>query len=230
MVKEMLNVLRGGLIVSCQAAGENPLTGAHFMAAMARAAEMGGAVGIRANGPDCVRAIRETVQLPIIGLNKQDHAGCEVYITPTWKSAREVIEAGADIVALDATPRPRPSGETLGQLIERIHDAGKLVMADISTWEEGVEAAKLGADLVGTTLSGYTSYSPQQEGPDFTLIDKLVREAEAPVIAEGRFFTTDEVNEAIRLGAHAVVVGTAITNPWKTTERFVNKLRRRDEP
>lgn len=226
-MNEILARIEGGLIVSCQAAGENPLTGAHFMAAMARAAAMGGAVGIRTNGPDCVRAIREAVDLPLIGLYKQDHPGYDVYITPTWDAAQPIIEAGADIIAVDATLRPRPKGETLAGLIERIHAAGKLVMADISTLEEGIEAARLGADLVGTTLSGYTPYSPQQEEPDFELVRALARAVSVPVIAEGRYFTPEEVNRALELGAYAVVVGTAITNPWKITERFVRKLRRR---
>lgn len=224
----MLMTIAGGLIVSCQAAGENPLTGAHFMSAMAEAAVMGGAVGIRANGPDCVGAIRERVTGPIIGLYKQEHPGSDVYITPTWDSAREIIGAGADIVAIDATPRPRPDGEDLADLIRKIHAAGKLVMADISTFDEGVQAARLGADLVGTTLSGYTPYSPQHSGPDFTLIEQLAKQPGVNVIAEGRFFAPEEVNKAIELGAHAVVVGTAITNPWKTTERFVSMMPRRD--
>lgn len=223
-----LAALSGGLIVSCQAAGENPLTGADIMAKMAKAAQMGGAVGIRANGPADVRAIREAVELPIIGLYKQDHPGSDVYITPTWESAKEIIEAGAEIIALDGTARTRPGGETLAELIRKIHDAGRLVMADISTLEEGVQAAELGADLVGTTLSGYTPYSPQQEGPDFELVGALAAQIKAPVIAEGRYFTPEEVNKALELGAFAVVVGTAITNPWKTTERFVSKLVRKE--
>lgn len=219
-----LEALRGGLIVSCQAAGENPLTGADMMAKMAKAAQMGGAVGIRANGPDDVRAIRAAVDLPVIGLYKQDHDGFDVYITPTWDSAKEIIDAGAEIIAVDATARPRPGGETLADLIEKIHGAGRLVMADISTLEEGVQAAELGADFVGTTLSGYTPYSPQQEGPDFELVEALAAQVTVPVIAEGRYWTPEDVNKALELGAFAVVVGTAITNPWKITERFVSKL------
>lgn len=226
-MNDVLEALRGGLIVSCQAAGENPLTGADMMAKMARAAEMGGAVGIRANGPEDVRAIRAAVDLPVIGLYKQDHPGFDVYITPTWSAAGEVIEAGAEIVALDGTERPRPGGETLKDLIERIHGAGRLVMADISTLEEGVRAAELGADLVGTTLSGYTPYSPQQEGPDLALVEALARKIAVPVIAEGRYWTPEDVNAALERGAFAVVVGTAITNPWKITERFVGKLVRK---
>lgn len=225
-MSQIIEAIQGGLIVSCQAAGENPLTGAHYMAAMAKAAAMGGAVGIRTNGPDCVREIRAAVDLPIIGLYKQDHEGYDVYITPTWASAEEIIAVGADIIALDATPRPRPNGEELAELIEQIHAAGRLVMADVSTFDEGVAAARLGADLVGTTLSGYTPYSPQQEEPDFALVESLAKAVSVPVIAEGRYFTPEEVNRALELGAHAVVVGTAITNPWKTTERFVRKLRR----
>ncbi len=209
------------LIVSCQARADNPLHGPKFMAAMALAAQQGGARGIRANGVEDIRAIQAVTHLPIIGINKRWMEGYEVYITPDFAAASEVAEAGADVIAVDATARPRPK-ESLAELIYLIHaELGKPVFADVSTLEEGHNAAQLGADFIATTLSGYTPYSPKTEGPDFVLIQQLVAGVGVPVIAEGRFWTPEEVSKAFDLGASAVVVGTAITNPREITRRFV---------
>ncbi len=217
--------LKGGLIVSCQAAEGTPLHGSSIMAAMARAAEIGGAVGIRADGPSDIRAIKQAVNLPVIGINKIGRSESEPYITPTAQAAREIVEAGADIVALDATLRPRSSGLTAERLIAKVKELGVPVMADISTLEEGIAAAEAGADIVATTMSGYTPYSRRSEMPDLMLVRRLVGEVKVPVIAEGKIWTPDQARMAIRLGAHAVVVGTAITRPHIVTERFVKALR-----
>jgi N-acylglucosamine-6-phosphate 2-epimerase len=218
-----------GLIVSCQAAPDEPLHGTQYMAAMARAAKQGGAVGIRANGPDDIAAIRAAVDLPIIGLFKVDLPGYEVRITPTIEYARQIADAGADIIALDATARPHPDGFTTAELIARVQKiTGRPVLADVSTLDEGLAAADAGADLVATTLSGYTSYSPAQGEPDFELIRSLVRELHSggiPVIAEGRVSTPEHAARALASGAHAVVVGAAITRPQWITARFVERLR-----
>lgn len=208
------------LIVSCQARDDNPLHGPHFMAAMAEAAVQGGAGGIRANGPDDVRAIRERVSLPIIGLYKRVLPGSEVYITPTLKEARAVAEAGADVIALDATLRPRPGLSAAGLIQAVREELGRSVLADIATLEEGVAAAQAGADYVATTLSGYTAEAPMMEGPDFALLEALAKALDRPVVAEGRFWTPQDVERAFALGAAAVVVGTAITNPREITKRF----------
>ncbi|GEM82457.1 putative N-acetylmannosamine-6-phosphate 2-epimerase [Meiothermus hypogaeus NBRC 106114] len=209
------------LIVSCQARADNPLHGPQFMAAMALAAQQGGASGIRANGAGDIRAIRAVTHLPIIGINKRWMEGYEVYITPDFAAAKEVAEAGADVIALDATARPRPR-ESLAELIGLIHtELGKPVFADVSNLNEGLVAVQLGADYIATTLSGYTPYSPRTRGPDFDLIRQLVADVGVPVIAEGRFWTLEEVSKAFDLGASAVVVGTAITNPREITRRFV---------
>ncbi|MCX7784245.1 MAG: N-acetylmannosamine-6-phosphate 2-epimerase, partial [Meiothermus sp.] len=193
------------LVVSCQARADNPLHGPQFMAAMALAAQQGGAKGIRANGTEDIRAIRAVTHLPIIGINKRWVEGYEIYITPDFVAAKEVAEAGADVIALDATARPRPR-ESLAELIHLIHaELGKPVFADVSTLEEGLYAAQLGADFIATTLSGYTPYSPKTEGPDFDLIQQLVAGVGVPVIAEGRFWTLQEVSKAFDLGASAVV-------------------------
>ena len=217
--------LKGGLIVSCQAAEDTPLHGPTFMAAMARAAEIGGAVGIRANGPDDIKAIKESVGIPVIGIYKVRHPDYEPYITPTLEAAKEIADAGADIIAVDATLRPHPKGLSAGDLIAEVKTLGLPIMADISTAEEGIAAEKAGADIVATTMSGYTPYSRQGDEPDFELIEELVRAVQAPVIAEGKIWTPEQARRAIELGAYAVVVGTAITRPHMATERFVKALR-----
>jgi len=226
--EELLAKLRGGLIVSCQAAEDSPLHGPRFMAAMAQAAEQGGAVGIRANGPEDIRAIKQICSLPVIGIYKRRDLSSEVYITPDLSSAEAVIRAGAEIVALDGTQRRRPGNLDLKALIAAIKSRfDVLVMADIATVEEARAAEAYGADLVATTLSGYTqetSHRRYQE-PDLELVRALCKEVGVPVIAEGRFWTPEQAREALRLGAHAVVVGTAITNPQAITARFVNALK-----
>jgi N-acylglucosamine-6-phosphate 2-epimerase len=219
----MLTELRGGLIVSCQAPPGDPLCDADILARMAIAAWRGGAVGIRANGPDSIRAIRQAVPLPLIGLYKDGETG--VYITPTIAHARAVIAAGADIVALDGTQRPRPNGEQLATIIAAIHaEADKLVMADVSTLDEGLAAQAAGADFVSTTLSGYTPYSPPIEGPDLELVQALAARLRTPVIAEGRIRAPSDARAARRAGGFAVVVGAAITRPEWITAQFVDGL------
>ncbi|WP_112662611.1 N-acetylmannosamine-6-phosphate 2-epimerase [Microvirga flavescens] len=214
---------KGTLVVSCQARADNPLHGPIFMSAMARAAAAGGASGFRANGVEDVAAIRAVSTLPIIGISKEWDDRFPVYITPDFESAARISHAGADIVALDATPRAR-NGEPIGRLIARIRDELKReVFADISTLEEGIAAHSFGATYIATTLAGYTeeTAASKGEGPDLDLLSALVAAVSAPVIAEGRFDTPDLVAEAFRRGAHAVVVGTMITNPREITKKFV---------
>jgi putative N-acetylmannosamine-6-phosphate epimerase len=207
---------RGALIVSCQATEENPLHGPLHMAAMARAAADGGAGGIRANGAADIAAIRAVVTLPLIGLRKTGGRS-GIYITPDFAAAESV--AAAEVIAIDATARPRP--EPLAGLIARIHaELGRAVMADLATLEEGLAAEALGTDYLATTLAGYTEDRAATEGPDLELLEALVARCRAPVIAEGRFETASQVARAFALGAHAVVVGTAITNPREITRRL----------
>jgi N-acylglucosamine-6-phosphate 2-epimerase len=205
-----------------------PLFGAGMMAAMARAAVSAGAVAIRANGPEDIAAIRAEVQVPIIGIYKVDLPGFEVRITPTLEQALQVAEAGADMIALDATRRPHPKSD-VDELIEQIQRrTGLPVLADISTLEEGLAAAACWAEFVGTTLSGYTSYSPDLSGPDFALLSDLVEALGPegiPVIAEGRIATPEQAARALALGAHAVVVGSAITRPQWITARFMDAVK-----
>ena len=215
--------LRGGLIVSCQAFPGEPLYGAPMMAQMAQAATDGGAVGIRANGPDDIRAIRAVTRLPVVGIYKKVYEYSPVYITPTMKEVDAVVEAGADIVAVDATARRRPDGRTTGEFLHAIRARHPSVglMGDIATQEEGKLAAEAGVDLVSTTLAGYTGQNEAHDGPDFNLLAQLVRSLAIPVIAEGRISTPQECARAFALGAFAVVVGSAITRPQDITRRFV---------
>ncbi|MFC8793919.1 N-acetylmannosamine-6-phosphate 2-epimerase [Streptomyces cinereoruber] len=220
----MLSRLRGTLIVSCQAYPGESMRDPDTMRRVALAARDGGAGGIRAQGLEDVRAIRDALDLPLIGLWKDGTEG--VYITPTARHALAVLEAGADIVALDATDRPRPDGLPLAASIEAVRAAGGLVMADVSTYEEGVRAAELGADLVGTTLSGYTpaTYGRKAAGPDLELVKRLAQALDVPVVAEGRVHSPAQAALALEHGAYAVVVGTAITHPITLTRWFMEAM------
>lgn len=219
--------LRHGLIVSCQADPGDPLYGTAHMVAMARAAEAGGAAGIRTNDPQDVAGIKAAVRLPVIGLYKKRYEGSPVYITPTMAEVREIIAAGADILAVQLTEQPRPGGLTGAQFLAEIRQEfpGVPVMADISTVEEGLQAAQLGADLVSTTMSGYTPYSPQQSGPDLRLVRELAGRIATPVVAEGRLTTPADCRAAMEAGAFAVVVGTAISRPQTVTGWFAEAVR-----
>ncbi|MGC1208950.1 MAG: N-acetylmannosamine-6-phosphate 2-epimerase [Ornithinimicrobium sp.] len=221
-VPEILAELRGGLVVSCQARPDEALHGAEIMKAMALAVITGGACGVRIEGLADVRAVAEVTDVPIIGLWKRGHEG--VYITPTLDSAQQVAAAGASIVAIDGTGRPRPDGLTVAQTIAALHDMGVAVMADVSTVSEGVDAARYGADVVGSTLSGYTETSLATVGPDLELVASLVQRLEVPVFAEGRISTPEQARAALAVGAHTVVVGGAITRPAQITARFLGAL------
>jgi N-acylglucosamine-6-phosphate 2-epimerase len=214
------------LIVSCQALEDEPLHGSNHMAAMAVAAKIGGAAGIRANGTNDIAAIRKAVDLPVIGLNKRQIPGFDVFITPTLEDAVVVRLAGAEIVAIDGTARPRPDRRTLEQTIRELHALGALVMADISTFEEGIRAAEVGADYVSTTLSGYTPYSRQEESPDYELISRLKSRLSVPVAAEGRIKCPREALLAIEAGADFVVVGGAITRPQLIAASFADEIKK----
>jgi N-acylglucosamine-6-phosphate 2-epimerase len=224
----ILKALEGGLIVSCQAQPHSPVYGARFMAAFARCAELGGAVAIRANGARDVRAVRQAVNLPIIGINKRRNPRYSVYITPTFDSARQVVQAGAQIVALDATHRTRQGRLSPEALIRRIREElGVLVMADIDTLEEAQAAEASGADMIATTLAGYTEQRKRTAGADLDLVSTLAARLHVPVICEGRLAAPNDVRAAFEAGAYAVVVGTAITNPIAITQAFVAALPKR---
>ena len=220
---DFLNAVKGKLIVSCQALAEEPLHGSAIMAKMAIAAQIGGAAAIRANSPRDIRAIKQSVDLPVIGLYKLGDSG--VYITPTFAAAAEIAEAGADVIALDCTDRPRPDGVHLRDLLTRIHDElGVPTFADVSTLAEAQAASAAGAAMAAPTLSGYTPARPMQSGPDFQLLTQMIAELPIPVIAEGRIHTPQQAERALLMGAWAVVVGSAITRPRTITARFVKAI------
>lgn len=217
--------LKGKVIVSSQAMPNEPFYDEKCMMAMMQSVVNGGAAALRVAGKrDVVNAI--TFGVPVIGLTKPEKLPenwrSVVYITSGIKEVKELIEAGADIIAFDGTSRPRPDGSTLEQLIQLIHFSGRLAMADISTFEEGVCCAKLGADIISTTLAGYTDESGvATETPDFELLEKLVKSIDKPIFLEGRVWYPEEVKKAFELGAHSVVIGSAITRPQLITKRFI---------
>ena len=213
--------MRGGLVVSVQAPPGSPLAGPEIMSAIARAAELGGAVGIRAEGTADVRAIKDAVGVPVIGLIKRDVPGSPVRITPSVEDALAVADAGADMVAVDATLRPRPGGLSARDFLAEL--AGALeppLLADVDSLEAGVAARAAGADAVATTLSGYAGDAGPPEEPDLELVGRLAAELDCPVLAEGRYSTPTQVAAALDAGAFAVVVGTAITDPAALTRRL----------
>ena len=227
---ECMQQLKGGLIVSCQALPGEPLyrEEGSIMYLMARAAKAAGAVAIRTNGVEDVKAIKKETGLPVIGLIKKEYAGFEQYITVTMEEVDALVDAGADIIALDCTLRPRGDGLEVEAFIAQIKEKYPhlILMADISTLEEGIHAYKSGVDLVGTTMSGYTEYSAKLEGPDYNLVEELVQVLSIPVIAEGRIHEPQEAAAMFEKGAHAVVVGSAITRPLEIAERFVKAIER----
>lgn len=217
-----LAAIRGGLVVSCQAPPGSPLARTDHIVALARAAESGGARGIRAEGAGDVAAVRAAVELPLIGLRKRAVAGSEVYITPELADARAVADAGADIVAVDATLRPRPGGVASERFVARLaEELAQPVLADVDSLEAGLAARAAGAAAVATTLSGYTG-GPVPDGPDLELVARLAAELDCPVLAEGRYATPEAVRAAFEAGAFAVVVGAAITDPVALTRRFAS--------
>lgn len=226
-VPEAIAALSGGIVVSCQATEDNPLHGPKTMALMARAAEQGGAVGLRVNGPADTKAIMRSTSLPVLAIYKVDYPGFDVRITPTAADTLAIVETGAPFIALDGTNRPRPHGESLADSIKVIHDHGAFAFADLATRDDLAGAIEAGADAVGTTLSGYTAESAtDSDEPDLDLLAWLVTHSPVPVFAEGRYWTPEQATAALEIGASFVVVGTAITNPMKITERFVKAVQR----
>ncbi len=222
----MFDALRGKLIVSCQALGNEPLHSSFIMGRMALAAKEGGASGIRANTPEDVTEIKKVVDLPVIGLFKKDYIDSDIYITPTIVEIEQMVECGSDIIAMDATDRIHPNGETLDELFAKARKAfpKQIFMADCSTYEECLHAEKLGFDIVGTTMRSYTPYTKGIKIPDFDLFVKLKEKLKVPFIAEGGIWTPSEARKAIECGAFAVVVGSAITRPQLITRRYVKAM------
>jgi N-acylglucosamine-6-phosphate 2-epimerase len=214
---------KASLIVSCQANPGSPFDNPLFIRAFAQAAKLGGASAFRLQGIENITAVRKDQRLPIIGLIKRRMDDYDVYITPEPSDVEDIIQAGADIVAFDATLRKRPTA--IADMIDVIHQQQKLAMADISTAIEAIAALDAGADYVSSTLSGYTNYSPKLEGPDLELISDLSMHG-IEVIAEGRIRTPAEAREALARGAFAVVIGSAITRPEVITSWFSQEMQK----
>jgi N-acylglucosamine-6-phosphate 2-epimerase len=224
----LLNRLRGGLVVSCQALPGEPLfvERGGVMPLLATAAAQAGAVAIRSNSARDVREIKAVVELPVIGLIKKQYPPFEPYITATMAEVDELVAAGADIVAVDLTNRERVDGLSPADFVAAIRAAhpGLGLMADIATLDEGLAAAAAGVDFVGTTLSGYTPQSEGAPAPNFALVQQLVARTSVPIIAEGRIRTPEHARQMIDLGAFCVVVGGAITRPLEIATEFVDAL------
>ncbi|MFU7517269.1 N-acetylmannosamine-6-phosphate 2-epimerase [Clostridium sp. HCS.1] len=217
-----------GLIVSCQALEDEPLHSSFIMGKMAKAAIQGGAIGIRANSKEDIIEIKRSVDTPIIGIVKRDYEDSDIYITPTMREVDELMEAGVDIIALDATNRLRPDNTTLEVFIEKIREKYNdiLLMADCSTYEEAINANKLGFDFIGTTLVGYTEESKgiHINDNDFELIRNIINSVSKPVIAEGNIDTPEKARRVLELGCYSVVVGSIITRPQVITKKFINEI------
>lgn len=224
----MFRKLKQGLIVSCQAEGDDPFNSPEYISAFAKAAEMGGAVGIRGEGIEKIKAIKSRVNLPLIGIVKGKFNDGWTLITPDFRDIEDLIEIGCDIVAIDVTERIRPNGMNGFEFLREAKKKYTIpIMADISTLEEGLKAAELNADLIGTTLSGYTPYTSFKDtmNPDFDLIYEINSSVDIPIIAEGRIWSPSDAIKAVENGAYAVVVGTAITRPRIITRMFSEALK-----
>ncbi len=216
--------LNKGLIVSCKAVKGEPLYGLNIMHHFARAAVLGGAKGIRANYVSDINAIKSEVDVPVIGIIKAVYEGSEVYITPTLKEVKELLETGCEVIALDATKRKRPNGETLESLVKYIRENAPEVeiMADCSDFEEAKAADKLGFDYIGSTIRGYTEYTKGISIPDYDFLKKMKTELNAKIIAEGGIWDTKQLEKVLECEPYAVVIGSAITRPMDITKHFAN--------
>ena len=220
----MLDQIKGKLVISSQALPGEPLHSPMIMGRMAIAAKNAGAAGIRAQGVADIIEIKQVTGVPVIGIIKRNYPDSEVFITATKKEVQELLATDCEMIALDATIRPPPNGELLQDLLDQIHAANRLAMADCSTVEEAKIAEEMGFDCVSTTLAGYTSYSTQTSGPDVELVKQLVKDCQIPVIAEGKIHTPEQLKEIMNLGVYSAVVGGAITRPQEIAQRFIAKL------
>lgn len=225
----MLDRIKDGIVVSCQALEDEPLHGSNIMGRVALAAQQGGANGIRSNSSEDIKEIKKNVVLPIIGIVKRKYKDSDIYITPTMKEIEELISSECEMIALDATDRKRPNNEFLESFIQIIKtkNSNVLLMADISTVSEAIEAERLGFDCVSTTLMGYTETSKDYNVTtnDFYYLTEILKNVNIPLIAEGHISTPDLARKALEKGAHSVVVGSAITRPKLITETFVSAIK-----
>lgn len=224
---EIMEKIKGGLIVSCQALPNEPLFGSEIMAKMAIAGRDEGAVGIRANTVADITEIRKNVSLPMIGIIKKVYSDSDVYITPTMVEVDALVETGVEIIALDATDRIRHGGLTLEKLIACVKEKypSQVLMADCSSYEDCVNAEKLGFDFIGTTLAGYTPNTKGRSLPDLELIRKLKENLSTPIIAEGGIHYPNQLTQVYEAGCFSAVIGGAITRPQEIARRFIEVLK-----
>lgn len=230
-MNKKVQTLKGHLIVSCQALPHEPLHSSYIMGRMAAAAQEGGAYGIRANSVEDISEIQKTVDLPVIGIIKRDYPDSPIYITATMREIDELMKVSPEIIAVDATQRPRPNGLTLEQFFRQIKEKypDQLLMADCSTIDEALYADQLGFDFIGTTLVGYTDESKNMkiEEDDFFIIREILAKVSHNVIAEGNINTPEKAKRVIDLGCFSVVVGSIITRPQLITKSFAEPLNAR---
>lgn len=219
---DVISALRGGVVVSSQVMDpRSPLGDPHLLSLLAQTAALGGAAGFRVDGPRVVADLRGATSLPIIGIWKDRASGADNYITPSVSQALELLYAGADIIAVQATSGSRPA-ESFAEIAAAVHSAGGLVMADISTTEEGLRAAIAGADLIATTMAGHTPQSKGSLRPALNIVSELQEQVSAPLVVEGGVWSQDHVRAAFEAGAWSVVVGSAVTAPDLITARLVS--------
>lgn len=221
----MLNKIKGNLIVSCQALEDEPLHSPFIMGRMAKSALQGGAVAIRAQGVEDIIEIKKVTNLPVIGIIKKNYPDSDIYITPTKTEVELLLSTKCEMIALDATKRTRPNNENFNDLVQLIKKNNVLVMADISTFDEALQAQKAGVDCISTTLAGYTPYSNKYNGPDLKLIQKLTTTLNIPIIAEGRINTPQDLKNVYNYDIWSAVVGSAITRPQLITEKFYSIIK-----
>lgn len=226
--QEILDAIHGKMIVSCQAIPGEPLymEDDSVMYLMARAAKRAGTPAIRTSSIRDVVAIKKETGLPVIGLVKINYPGYDSYITPTMKEVDALVAAGSDVVALDCTLRKRGDGTTINEFIARIKEKYPdiILMADISNYEEGINAWKCGVDIVGTTMSGYTDYTSKKDEPDYELMRRLAGDIDIPVIGEGKIHYPEQAVKALQTGVWSIVVGGAITRPMEIAQRFMKAI------
>lgn len=226
----ILDKIKGGLVVSCQALHNEPLHSSFVMGRMAKAAAEGGAVGIRANSAVDIMEIKKNTDLPVIGIVKRDYPESSVYITATMNEINELAVTGCEMIAIDATLHERPNGESIEDFLKEVRKAvpNKLLMADIATLEEAIRAEELGFDCVSTTLMGYTAESKGHNiaDNDFERLKEIVGTVHIPVIAEGHIDTPKKASRCLELGVHGIVVGSAITRPQLITRTFTDAIKK----
>lgn len=227
--QEIKEKIKNGLIISCQAQPNEPLYSSFIMGKMALASDIAGASGIRASTVIDIREIRKNTDLPIIGIIKKDFDDSKVFITPTYSEVKELADEGVEIIALDATSDVRPNGETLEEIVKKTREEypDQLLMADCATFEDAVNAEKIGFDFIGTTLFGTTDDGETGKiiENDFELLKKLIGELNTPLIAEGHINTPELAKRVQELGPFSMVIGSAITRPLWIAEKFIKKIK-----